>query len=112
MSEAKEFYREIGAKMEKVKKGAPAMVAGFGGLFSKVMAEGAISLREKELIALGIAVAVNCVPCIRAHVKKCLEAGASKEQILEGAAVAVVMGGGPAYMHTAEVIDALEALEK
>jgi AhpD family alkylhydroperoxidase len=112
MCEAKEFYREIGAKMEKVKKGAAGMVAGFGGLFSKVMADGAISLREKELIALGIAVSVNCVPCIRAHVKKCLEAGAGKEQILEAAAVAVVMGGGPAYMHTAEVIDALEALEK
>ena len=112
MSEAKEFYKEIGAKMEKVKKSAPAMVAGFGGLFSKVMTDGAISLREKELVALGIAVALNCVPCIRAHVKKCLEAGASKEQILEAAAVAVVMGGGPAYMHTVEVIDALEALEK
>jgi AhpD family alkylhydroperoxidase len=112
MSEAKEFYAEIGGKMEKIKKGAPAMVTGFGGLFSKVMADGAISLREKELVALGIAVALNCVPCIRAHVKKCLEAGADKEQILEAAAVAVVMGGGPAYMHTAEVIDALEALEK
>jgi AhpD family alkylhydroperoxidase len=112
MSEAKEFYKEIGAKMEKMKRDAPAMVAGFGGLFSKVMADGAISMREKELVALGIAVALNCVPCIRAHVKKCLEAGASKEQILEAVAVAVVMGGGPAYMYTTEVIDALEALEK
>jgi alkylhydroperoxidase/carboxymuconolactone decarboxylase family protein YurZ len=47
-----------------------------------------------------------------AHVKKCLEAGASKEQILEAAAVAVVMGGGPAYMYVPEVIEALEALGK
>ena len=109
MSEAKEFYEKIG---EKMKKDAPAMTAGFGGLFSKVMTDGAISLREKELIALGIAVAVNCHPCIMAHTKKCIEAGASREQIIEAVSVAVVMGGGPAYMHVMEVIDALDALGK
>jgi AhpD family alkylhydroperoxidase len=112
MSEAKDFYEKIGGKIEKMRKDAPAMSVGFGTLFSKVMADGAISLREKELVALGIAVALNCPPCIRAHVKKCLEAGASKEQILEAAAVAVVMGGGPAYMHVPEVIEALEAMGK
>ena len=112
MSKAKEFYEEIGEKMKKMQKDAPAMTAGFGGLFSKVMTDGAISLREKELIALSIAVAVNCHPCIMAHTKKCLETGSSKEQILEAVSVAVVMGGGPAYMHVLEVIDALEALGK
>jgi AhpD family alkylhydroperoxidase len=74
------------------------------------MTEGAISLREKELIALGIAIAVQCQPCILAHTKKCLEAGADRKQILEAVSVAVLMGGGPAYMHIAEVIEALETL--
>ena len=112
MSGAKEFYEKIGGKMEKMKKDIPAVTTGFGTLFSKVMVDGAISLREKELVALGIAVALKCPPCIMAHVKKCLEAGADKQQILEAAAVAVVMGGGPAYMHVPEVIEALEALGK
>jgi AhpD family alkylhydroperoxidase len=112
MSRAKEFYTEVGARMEKMKKEAPAMVTGFGGLFSKVMTEGAVSLREKELIALSIAVAVNCHPCIMAHTKKCLDTGSTKAQILEAVSVAVVMGGGPAYMHVMEVMDALEALGK
>jgi AhpD family alkylhydroperoxidase len=110
MSDAKEFYEQIGGKMEKMKKEAPAMVAGFGGLFSKVMIDGAISLREKELIALSIAVAANCPPCIMAHTKKCLDTGSTKAQILEAVSVAVVMGGGPAYMHVMEVMDALEVL--
>lgn len=112
MSEAKEFYEKIGGRMEKMKKDLPAMSAGFGALFGKVMTDGALGLREKELVALGIAVAANCKACIAAHTKKCLEAGASREQILEAAAVAVVMGGGPAYMHVPEVIEALEALGK
>lgn len=112
MSDAKEFYAKISGQMEKMKKDTPAVVTGFGALFSRVMTEGAIPLREKELIALGIAVAIQCPPCIRAHVKKCLDTGADRTQILEAASVAVVMSGGPAYMHIAEVIEALEVLGK
>jgi AhpD family alkylhydroperoxidase len=112
MSGMKEFYERVGANMEKMKRELPAVTAGFGTLFSKIMTDGKLSLREKELVALGIAVSANCKPCIAAHTKKCLEAGASREQILEAAAVAVVMGGGPAYMHVPEVIEALEALGK
>ena len=62
-------------------------------------------------MALGIGVAQRCKPCIVAHTKKCLEAGATKEQILEAASVAVIMNGGPAYMYIPVVIDTLEALE-
>ena len=112
MSHAKEFYANVSGQMEKMKKDVPAVMAGFGSLFSRVMADGAITVREKELIALGIAVAAKCPPCIMAHTKKCLDAGADRQQILEAASVAVVMGGGPAYMHIAEVIEALEALGK
>jgi len=110
MSRAKEFYTEVDGKMEKMQKEIPDMVSGFGRLFSKVMTDGAISLREKELIALSIAVAANCHPCIMAHTKKCLDTGSTKAQILDAVSVAVVMGGGPAYMHVIEVMDALEAL--
>ena len=80
-------------------------------MFSKIMKDGALSLREKEFIALGISVAQCCVPCIRAHTQRCLDAGATKQQILEAACVAVMMGGGPAYTHIPVVMDTLEALQ-
>lgn len=112
MAQAKEFYEKMGARMEKMNKQSPAMSAGFGGLFSKVMTDGALKVKDKELIALAIAVALRCKECIMAHTEKCLDSGATKEQIIEAASVAVVMGGGPAYMHVSEVIDALEALGK
>jgi len=112
MSEAKEFYANIGGKMEKMQSDAPAIPGGFSGMFGKLMKEGSLSVLEKELIALGIAVCQRCAPCIRMHVKKSLDAGATKEQILETAGVAVVMGGGPAFMYISEVIDSLEALGK
>jgi len=110
-NEIKELFEKFKNDSIKMKEQIPDTINGFGGLFSKVMKDGALSLREKELVALGIGVAQRCTPCIVAHTKKCLEAGATKEQILEAASVAVVMNGGPAYMHIPVIIDTLEALE-
>jgi len=95
-----------------MKECCPDLTAGFGGMFAKIMKDGALSVKEKELIALGIGVAIQCEPCIRIHTQKCIEAEATEAQILEAASVAVMMGGGPAYTHVPMVIETLEALQK
>jgi len=46
--------------------------------------------------------------CIAIHVKKCFEAGATKEEIAEVLGVAILMGGGPALTHSAFVAQAIE----
>jgi AhpD family alkylhydroperoxidase len=106
------FFEQWTADQVKVKQLAPHVLRGFGGLFQTMMAEGALSVREKELIALGIAVAEACVPCLNLHVEKCRSAGATPEQILEAAGVSVMMRGGPAFTHVPEVIRALEHLQE
>lgn len=111
-NEAKEFFEKFKNDISRMKEQTPDTVNGFAALFGKVMKDGALSVREKELVALGIGVAQRCVPCIRLHVQKCLDAGATREQILEAASVAVMMTGGPAYTHIPIVMDALEVLEK
>ena len=110
-NEIKELFDKFKNDSAKMKEQIPDTINGFAGLFGKVMKDGALSLREKELVALGIGVAQRCTPCIVAHTKKCLEAGATKEQILEAASVAVMMSGGPAYTHIPVVMDTLEALQ-
>ena len=112
IEETKAFFEKFQNDTEKMKQQIPSITTGFGTLFAKVMGEGALTVREKELVALGIGVAVKCEPCIKLHVEKCLKAGATKEQMLEAASVAVMMGGGPAFTHVPIVIDTLEALEK
>jgi len=110
-NEVKEFFEKFKNDVAKMKEQSPDTVNGFAAMFSKIMKDGAISLKEKEFVALGIAVAQRCVPCIRAHVQKSLDAGANAQQILEAASVAVMMGGGPAYTHIPMVIETLEALQ-
>jgi len=113
MSEdVKTWFEDYNALMPRVKELAPNAINGFAGLFGKVMAAGAVSVLEKELIAIGIATAIQCEPCIRLHVKKCLEAGATREQIMEAVSVAVMMAGGPAYTHLGMVVETLDALQK
>ena len=67
------------------------VVKGFGGLFQAVVKDGALAAREKEPVALGIGLAVRCDNCIYAHVQKALKSGATREQVIETAGVAVMM---------------------
>ena len=110
-TEAEAFYNQWPEKMREVKEQAPEVARAFASLFQSLMKPGTLSVREKELIALGIGLAVRCVPCINTHIEKSLHAGASREQILETAAVAVVMQGGPGFTILPKVIEALDAIQ-
>lgn len=102
------FYPAWSESMGKMKATTPDIARAFGGMFQGVMREGALAVREKELMALAIGIALRCEPCIWSHVEKCVKAGATREQILETAGVAVMMGGGPTYTYVPKVIEALE----
>lgn len=110
MSETLVFLEQFKSATEKMKQAAPDMTKGFGGLFLNVMKDGALKTKEKELVALGIAVALRCEPCIRLHVQKCLNAGNTSAEIIEAASVAVMMQGGPGYTYIPIVMETLEAL--
>jgi AhpD family alkylhydroperoxidase len=105
------FFDTWQAGRQKMKAQIPALAGAFGTFHQSVMKEGALSVRDKELIALGIGLAHRCTPCINLHVQGCLKAGATREQILEAAGVAVLMQGGPAFTHIPDVFAALEYLE-
>ncbi|QSZ27810.1 carboxymuconolactone decarboxylase family protein [Aceticella autotrophica] len=81
---------------------------GFMRLMGSVFREGALSVKEKELIGIAVCIYVRCEYCIAQHVYKALEAGATPEQIIEAAEVGVAFGGGPsvAYLVTS-LMDAL-----
>lgn len=107
---ASAHYENWPGTIKAMKQTAPEIGTAFGGMFQKLMGEGALSVREKELIALAIGMAVRCEPCVYAHAEKAVKAGATREQLLEMAGVVVVMQGGPGYVHVPELLDAMEAL--
>lgn len=109
---AADFYANWPTVMGHAKTRAADAAKGFGALFGSVMKDGALSLREKELIALGIAVALRCENCIYAHVEKCFKSGATGDQIMDAAGVVVMMQGGPGLVYLPKVLEAVEHFEK
>jgi AhpD family alkylhydroperoxidase len=70
------------------------------------MAEGVVSAKHKELIALAIGITQHCSGCIGFHVKALHKLGCTRAELDEMLSVCVYMGGGPALMYTAEAIKA------
>ncbi|RDV80508.1 carboxymuconolactone decarboxylase family protein [Ammonifex thiophilus] len=89
----------------------PTVMQSFNRLHEAVIKEGVLSAKQKELIAVGIAVALRCPYCIAAHVAKARELGATRQEILEAASVAILMGGGPSAAYTVEVLKVLDGKE-
>ncbi|MBL8747017.1 MAG: carboxymuconolactone decarboxylase family protein [Phycisphaerae bacterium] len=102
------FFPAWSESMARMKSQTPDIARSFGGMFQGLMKEGALTTREKELIALAIGLSQRCEPCIWSHMEKCVKAGATREQVFETAGVAVMMGGGPTYTYVPKVIEAFE----
>ena len=105
----KEVLADFQANMPKLAKSIPLVTDDFvKKLMPDVLKDGALSTKQKELIALGIAVCATCDYCIAIHVKKCFGAGATREETAEACAVAILMGGGPALTYSTFVAKAIE----
>lgn len=92
----------------RLRKATPDVMAGFNEMHRSAVAEGSVSTKHKELIAVGIAVAGQCEGCIALHVRAAAKAGATEAEIRETVGVAILMGGGPAAVHGAEALEAFE----
>ena len=71
----------------------------FLNYYSAVFADGALTEREKALIALGVAHAVQCPYCIDAYTQACREKGSNVEEMTEAVHVACAIRGGASLVH-------------
>ena len=108
----KALVDQVKNRQTEIRDALPEVMKGFFGMLQSAEKDGALSHKVKELVTLGIAVAVRCDPCIAIHVELCLKAGATREEILEVCGVAIAMGGGPSYTYTAFVLDCVDTFEE
>lgn len=86
-------------KFGQISEGAPKLAAKFFDWYGEVFKEGALSEREKALIALAVAHAVQCPYCIDAYTQESLAKGADLEQMTEAVHVACAIRGGASLVH-------------
>lgn len=101
-----ELIQNINESLSPFRKSQSDAMQGFGQLARSAMADGEVSTKHKELIALAIGITQHCSGCIGFHVKALLKLGCTRQELEEMLAVCVYMGGGPALMYTAEVLQA------
>jgi 4-carboxymuconolactone decarboxylase len=93
-----------------VGQNAPELWRKFNEWYGAVFAEGALSEREKALIALAVAHAVQCPYCIDAYTQACLEKGSNLEQMTEAVHVSAAIRGGAALVHGVQMRNVAEKL--
>ncbi|HZK18170.1 MAG TPA: carboxymuconolactone decarboxylase family protein [Clostridia bacterium] len=112
MADVGKLIDDFSTGLQKVSKRMPEFTQTFMGFVGAANEDSALSVKDKELVAVGISVHSRCDYCIAHHVHKAFEVGATSEEILDAAKVAIGMGGGPAMAYTATlVINAIEEFE-
>lgn len=95
-SEITEFQESMGKK--------------FFDYYGEVFAEGALTKREKSLIALAVAHTVQCPYCIDAYTTGCLQDGADEEQMMEAVHVAAAIRSGSSLVYGVQMMNQVKKL--
>ncbi len=93
------------AQFGSIAEGNKALADKFFEWYGAVFREGALSEREKALIALAVAHALQCPYCIDAYSTTCLERGADLEQMTEAVHVAAAIRGGATLVHGVQMLE-------
>ncbi len=97
-------------KFEEIGRDAPQLAKKFFDYYGEVFADGALTEREKALIALAVAHAVQCPYCIDAYTQACLEKGSNLEEMTEALHVVTAIRGGASLVHGVQMRKIAEKL--
>jgi alkylhydroperoxidase/carboxymuconolactone decarboxylase family protein len=93
------YHPEHLHRFSEIGHDAPEIWKKFMAWYEEVFREGALTEREKALIALAVAHSVQCPYCIDAYTRTCLEKGGDREQMTEAIHVAAAIRGGASLVH-------------
>ncbi len=99
---------DLSSLTKELRTGTPDVMKAFSAMAQAATATKALDTKTKELVALGIAVAIRCDPCIAFHAESARKHGASRDEILETVGTAIYMGAGPSVMYAAQAVEAYD----
>ncbi len=95
---------------QKVLKAENLEINRFFALDARVYEAGALDARTKELMGLATSMALRCDECIAYHLIRCVEEGASDEELLEAMNVSLVVGGSIVSPHLGKAVARLDEI--
>lgn len=95
MEHSHEVLKEVGGYGRDLRELIPDVYTGYVAMDRAAMADGALSAKTKQLIALAIGVTKQCDGCIASHGRGAAREHASPEEVAEAMGVVIAMNGGP-----------------
>ena len=103
-----EIVKHLSGVMRDLGKGIPGTMQGFVKCADSAKAQGALDPKTKELMATAISISLRCDGCIGFHVRGAVRNGATRDEMMETIAVAIMMNGGPATVYGAYALEAFD----
>lgn len=104
MDDKKYFDPKDLAKFKDITEFQEVMGSKFFDWYGEVFREGALTEREKALIALSVAHVIQCPYCVDAYTTACLEKGADEEQMMEAVHVGAAISSGAALVTATQMM--------
>ncbi|MDD1765544.1 MAG: carboxymuconolactone decarboxylase family protein [Methanomassiliicoccales archaeon] len=94
--------------LELLAKQEPSVIQALYRLKDEVFRDGALTTKEKELIATALSCMLKCDICLEVHAQKAKEAGATKDELREAMTVAMYMAGPSTVIWTPKIDEIIE----
>jgi AhpD family alkylhydroperoxidase len=112
MSKKVQEFREYREEMNKRLLAADnKIIKRIFNLDTNTYVDGALSVKEKELLGLVASMVLRCDDCVKYHLEQCFKLSLNKDQIMEVFAVANLVGGTIVIPHTRRALEYWEELE-
>ena len=98
------YNKENLTKLKKMESLAPEVMKAFWAFDKASVAAGEIPVKDKELIAVAVAVTTQCPYCIDIHSSNARKAGATDAELTEAAMVAAALRAGGAVTHATHAL--------
>jgi AhpD family alkylhydroperoxidase len=99
---------ELSRAIRDLRTGTPDTMKAFSALAHAALEPKALDAKTKELLALGISVAIRCDGCVAFHAEAAVKQGATRDEVMETMGMAIYMGAGPSVMYAAQAVEAFD----
>jgi AhpD family alkylhydroperoxidase len=107
----KHKLEQVQELMKDLQKELPEQMHAFQNFLQASEKPSVLDAKTKELIAISLSICAQCEWCIAFHVKSAFAKGATRQEILDAATMALLMHGGPALMYMIPLVEALDEFE-
>jgi AhpD family alkylhydroperoxidase len=108
MAKLEEISEKRAAAHEKLLAMKSKVYEQFVDMEKAAFSDGELTVKYKELIAIGISVVINCESCMQWHIEQAAKTGANEREVLEAVEVGIEMSGGPGTVSARFALEVME----